>query len=486
MKIRATAYARYSTDRQTENSIAYQMNAIQEYCNKNDIFLVSFFSDEAFSGTNTERPGFQSMLASAQRHDFDAVVIYDISRGSRDVGDWFDFRKQMSILGIKVISASQPLGDALDPNNFLLELINVGLGQHQVLDTRKKSIAGKNERAKKGKFCGGVPPLGYDIVDGEYIINEAEATIVRKIFALYAAGHSYNYIIDKLHGSVGKYGRPLGKNSFHSILKNERYIGVYTWNKREVKIMGKWAGGNANPNIVRIENAIDPIIDIDTWRKVEQRMQDNKRKAVNKSKNDYLLSGLIECSECGGTYIGHTSTNAKGYKSRAYVCNNKYRTHTCRSKNINADELETFVVQHLKSYLLNADFEDIAQTVCDMVNSASPDLSAERKELRQIDAKINNGINAVLGGMKIPQLTEEIERLQIRKSELEDIILHNENQRLPLEKDLLIQMFHEAVENWSVDIKSVIKTFITKIYANVDGTFTVNIGVHINGCGDRT
>lgn len=150
--MKAAAYARYSTEHQTENSIAYQMNAIQEYCNKNNINLTAFYSDEALSGTNTNRPGFQNMIAAAERHEFDAVVIYDISRGSRDVGDWFNFRKEMTRLGIKIISANQNLGDFTDPNNFLVELISVGLGQHQVLDTRKKSIAGKNERAKQGIF----------------------------------------------------------------------------------------------------------------------------------------------------------------------------------------------------------------------------------------------------------------------------------------------------------------------------------------------
>lgn len=88
----------------------------------------------------------------------------------------------MAILDIKVISASQELGDTLDPNNFLVELINVGLGQHQVLDTRKKSIAGKTARAKKCIFCGGIPPLGYDIVNGSYVVNEREAKIVRTIY----------------------------------------------------------------------------------------------------------------------------------------------------------------------------------------------------------------------------------------------------------------------------------------------------------------
>lgn len=95
---------------------------------------------------------------AARNHQFECVVIYDISRGSRDVGDWFHFRREMQRLGIQVLSATEKLGDISNPNDFLVELINVGLGQHMVLQTRQKSIAGVAERAKQGVFLGGVSP----------------------------------------------------------------------------------------------------------------------------------------------------------------------------------------------------------------------------------------------------------------------------------------------------------------------------------------
>ena len=101
--MKAAAYARYSTDKQTENSIAYQMEAITKYCLDRHIDLCAAFSDEAASGTNANREGFQALVAAAKRHEFDAVVIYDISRGSRDVVDWFSFRKAMRAAGVRHI-----------------------------------------------------------------------------------------------------------------------------------------------------------------------------------------------------------------------------------------------------------------------------------------------------------------------------------------------------------------------------------------------
>ena len=171
--MRGAAYARYSTDHQQHNSIEYQLAAIRQYCAENQITITATYTDEGETGTNTDRPGFQSMMAAAERGEFEAVVIYDITRGSRDVGDWFQFRKKFLMLGIQVIATTQSLGDITNSNDFLLELLSVGLGHREVLETRSKSIAGVAVKAKQGKFLGGVPPLGYNVVDGNYVtLNE--------------------------------------------------------------------------------------------------------------------------------------------------------------------------------------------------------------------------------------------------------------------------------------------------------------------------
>ena len=484
--MRAAEYTRYSTDGQTSNSIAYQQAKIREYCNANNITVVASYADEAETGTNTEdRLEFLKMIAAAGNKEFDAVVIYDITRGSRDVGDWFNFRKTMQRLNIQVISVEDKLGDILNPNDFLVELLSVGIGQHTVLTTRQKSIDGVAIKAKEGAFLGGCAPLGYDIVDGKYIINEGDAATIRIIFDMYAKGESYDSILGRIKGAKGKKGKPLGKNSLNSILKNERYIGVYTWNKKKVKLMRKWAGGTPNPNCVRIEGYIPPIIDMDTWERVQTRMSDNKRRASNKAKREYLLSGLIECEQCGATFVGHTSTNKKGSEHRTYICGNKYRTRTCPASNVKAAELETFVVMNLKEYLVQIDFEEMAQIIADKVNAASADLSKEKKELADITKQINNGVKAILGGMDFPELEEEVNTLRIRKSELEDIIARNASNTNKLDKDKLIEFFKYSAANVDGNIKEAIKQHITKIYAHADGSFTVNVGVHITHCGGR-
>ena len=472
----AVAYARYSTDKQTENSIAYQLSKITEYCQKNKITLTGVYSDEACSGTNTNRTGFQTMLSDARKKKFDAVVIYDISRGSRDVVDWLEFRKNMKILDIQVISTSQNLGDISDPDAFLTELISVGLGQHQVLDIRKKSIDGTKERARKGLFCGGYPPLGYDIKDGEYIINEIEAAYVRKIFSLYADGASYDIIIDKLNGLKGKRGQIIGKSSLCAILKNERYIGIYTWNKKQYKYMRKWAGGKPNPNIIKIENAIPPIIDKETWERVQKRMR------TNKAKREYLLSGLIKCASCNGAYIGKCSTSKKGYETRYYVCGAKYRNHICDSPNINANDLETFVMVMVKNYLKELNFNEYADEILKQLNNISDDMQKEKAELAEVERKINNCVKSIANGLIFDELQDEIDRLKLRKSELQDLIAYNANSETEITKEDIINKLSFDVENIENNPKQVINDLVS-IEVNKDGTCTVFVGFLMKSCG---
>lgn len=485
----AAAYARYSTDKQTGNSIAYQLDKIRVYCAEKQIQITATYTDEGQSGTNTDRPGFRALLAGAQQHAFDAVVIYDITRGSRDVGDWFTFRKRMALLGIEVISATQPLGDITDGNTFLLELISVGMGEHEVLANRQKSIDGVAIKAREGVFLGGVPPLGYDVVDGKYVINQHEAAIVQKIFAMYAAGESYNAILDTLKGQIGKRGRPIGKNSLYSILRNERYVGVYTWNKRQVKLMRQWAGGRPNPKCVRIEGIIPRIIDDTTWRTVQKRMDGRKHNGKNSARRTYLLSGLIECELCGSTYTGHTTTNSKGCKTAYYCCGNKYRTGTCKPKNINANMLESFVVAAVKSYLSEQDYAETAKKIADQVNGATEDLSAERKELADVERQLANGLKAILSGFSLEELTDEMDRLKMRRSELQEIIVRKSSARPrvdPLDIETMLRQDADRLASGldEKELAALIRQYVQKIYAHADGSCTVNVGVLINGCGD--
>ena len=141
-------------------------------------------------------------------------------------------------------------------------------------------------------------------------------------------------------------------------------------------------------------------------------------------------------------------------------------------------------MQQLKAYLLSIDFTETAQCIADKVNNATPDLTAEKAELAQISAQIQNGVKAVLSGLDVPELQEELDRLRVRKSELEDIIARRSAERPEVDPAAIVRLLQESVDTWDDQhLPGIIRRLVTKIYAHIDGSCTVNVGVHLNGCG---
>ncbi|MEG1743810.1 MAG: recombinase family protein, partial [Clostridia bacterium] len=401
-----------------------QFALICKYCLDNNLELSTenCYSDEALTGTNTHRKGFNDLLLAAQRGEFDYVVLYDLTRGSRDVVDWFTFRKNMKSCGVSVVSVMDKLGDLDDPSDFISELITVGIGQMHVLSSRVKSMDKIDYLAKQGKFLGGYAPLGYEIKDGLYSVKEDEATSVRIIFSMYAHGASYTEILAALPaGLCGKRGRPIGKNSIFEILRNERYIGTYSWCKRKIKYFSEWAGGASSERAVIIDDAIPPIIEYDVWKGVQERMADNTKNRTNKSRvnRTYLLSGLLRCGYCGSALCGVTTTNQKGIEYKFYTCGGKRRTRTCSAKNIAANDIEPLIVNLLRRGVLNGSF--IEQTADNILAAGSgknkaSDAAPLKASLAALNVKINNLVDVLSGGANSPAVREKLAELEVNRA----------------------------------------------------------------------
>lgn len=477
----AAAYARYSTSNQQETSIAAQLEGIQAYCDREGIILAGMpYIDEAKSGTNTNRPGFQRLLADAQKGKFEAVVVYDISRGSRDVGDWFVFRKQMADLGVKVLSATNTLGDMDDPNAFLQELLSVGLGQHMVLQSRQKSIAGKRIRAERGLHCGGVAPLGYDIVDGKYVINEREAAVVRMAFERYAAGDTYADIVSRIEqtGVRGKNGHRIESNTLHFILKNERYTGKYIWFDREERHMHKHVGRD-NENKIIIADAIPRIVSQDVWEMVRLRMDSNKRMGYGIGRKDghtYLLSGLIRCGECGSACSGVT-TVSKGKEYPRYICLGKRKEKRCTCKNVKADVLDKYIAQRTRELFLDDDaIRAAAEKFRERLLAESNIADQLRAELSALDARNRKLIDLILATELTPELKRQMQDNERQRKELQACLDNSADPDL-LDLDDIIAVMRADADRYAGEDRAMILRYVhsVSVYSDrVEVKFTPN------------
>lgn len=210
-----------------------------------------------------------------------------------------------------------------------------------------------NENALKAKHNGGIPPLGYDVTpDKGYALNQAEAMIVRLIFELYTQGYGYGKIIEILNnkGYRTKKGKPFGKNSIAEILRNEKYIGRYVFNKRLKK--GSNRKYKPDDQIVRIDGALPAIIDIVTWNKTQEILKGRKRMPRQEGERTYILTGKIVCGECGAAYVGAGYAGGRGGKKYyQYQCTG-VRQKKCDNRAVRQDTIEQYVLDEIKNKLL--------------------------------------------------------------------------------------------------------------------------------------
>ena len=126
--IRAVSYSRFSSNNQRTESIDAQQRAIYKYIAENKYTPVGDYVDEALTGTNIQRPGFQRMLEDAQKGMFDVVIVHKLDRFSRDVYDALDVQRKLGIYGVRVESVIERFEET--PEGQLQKVIQLGVGQY--------------------------------------------------------------------------------------------------------------------------------------------------------------------------------------------------------------------------------------------------------------------------------------------------------------------------------------------------------------------
>ena len=351
--MRAYGYCRYSSDLQNEASIEQQKNELIEYANKNNITIIDFYCDEAKSGTKDTRENFQCMISDCKNKLVDCILVWKTDRFARNTQDSLFYKMKLEKLGIKLISITQPI-DSSTPEGQLMYTLLAGMDEYY-----SKNLASNVKRALKMnanncQFNGGIAPLGYDIVDKKYVINEQERVIIEKIFNWYVNGLGIIEIALKLNleGYKTKKGKPFSKNSIYDIIGNEKYTGTYIFNKGT-----KNSHRISTKDEIRIEDGIPPIISKELYKKAMDMRRKNKQAPASKSnKNIYLLSGKIICGKCGGNYVGQTTSKTKNNKTYIkgwYHCTNRNALSKCDNHRIEQDIIENFVVNKLIETITN-------------------------------------------------------------------------------------------------------------------------------------
>ena len=420
--------ARYSTDRQNEDSIEVQVSACRKWCDERSLPVLDVFADEATSGMKATRPEYARMMWQLEHGGADTVVIYDQSRMFRKLTAWFDFRDQLARLGVDVVSVTQPMigGDLRDPANFLTEGSMALFNQMWVLQTRQKVVAKMRYMAEQGLHTGGTPPLGYKVVDGRLAIDAAEAETVRLIFDLYASGMTYREIIRRLNaeGRRTKNGGNFGVNSLHDLLKNPKYVGDLVYGKVSKRPDGSRNSHAAAEDAIVVKDALPAIVDWETWEKVQLKMQENKRSAAGRpaSAREYPLKGKVFCRECKSAMLV-TGTNRGQRRHYYYICGAKQRKGLCDNSPIPVGGLEALVADAVRQRLGQPESVDgliriLREERSKLSGSAVQRLRELQKRDCEIAKQLDAAVNAVLGGLHSPTLAAKVNALEAERAKI--------------------------------------------------------------------
>ena len=375
MNQRAAIYARFSSDNQTESSITAQVQICKSYCQRKKYSVVKIYTDEAKSGTTTaKRDSYKRMLSDAKADLYDVIIFHKIDRNARNEYDYYQFKNKIVSLGKGYEYAGQNVDNT--PEGQLMENNLVGFAAYFSRNLSKEVKKGQMVKAERAMFLGGQPPLGYTIVNQQYVVDENEACAVKIIFNMYNDGYGYSSIIKVLNkqGYKTKRGNAFGKNSLHDILCNERYKGVYFFGRRP-KVNGKANSHAWKRTAFRQENALPRIISEDVFELAQAKMAKRRHApGTFSAKNNYILTGLV-VDEYGNKMCGHTSSVRGKYRYSNYmVSSNRLK---CNPLKISQKELEDEVLSIVVSKFTPEFVDNVLTRASEILSQKSDDPEKE-------------------------------------------------------------------------------------------------------------
>ena len=362
-------YARLSKDDEQQGpslSIENQKRILETFARDNGFLNCRFFVDDGWSGANFQRPGFMEMMDCVESGEVKCVITKDLSRMGRNylqVGMFTEitFPKK----GVRFIAINDGV-DSAQGENDLTPLKNL-FNEWMVRDTSKTIKAVKRAKGMSGKPTTTQPVYGYLMGEDErFIVDEEAAPVVKQIYDLCLAGNGPSKIARVLTeqgvptpgtleyrrtGSTRRYHPGYeckwATNTIVHILERKEYLGhLVNFKTEKVSYKVKSSVENPEEKQVIFENAHEPIIDPDTWERVQELRKQRKR--PNRYDEVGLFSGLLFCADCGSVLYQQRYEN-KTRKQDCYICGNyKKRTHDCTAHFIRTDLLTAGVTANLK------------------------------------------------------------------------------------------------------------------------------------------
>ncbi len=415
--MRVCLYVRVSTARQAERDLSNpdQLGQLRKWCDSNGHKVVREYREEGASGTTDKRPEFQKMINEAIQtpSPYEAVLVYDLSRFSRNLEHQGKYIRILEVAGVKLISITQPLQKGAT-GEFITNILGSTNAFYSAQLGERVSGA-MIENAKRGYANGARPPYGYKTVATEdmgkqgfkkrIVIEPAEAEVVKRIFGLYLTGHkgqSFGMKAIATHlneRGITRRGKKWTKSKVHELLCNRAYIGELYFNKVNAKLRIE------RPKSEWVVIKVEPIVSEDVFLRAEKRrhLSSPKITAPRLVNSDILLSGLLKCGNCGaGLTTQHG--NGNGGRYRYYKCFTRAskQNNACDCPNLPMDKFNSLVLQKVADSVVVP--ERVALIMAEIKKSEKAGQLDGSVKLRELQ----NELNAV--NVAINRLTDAIEK----------------------------------------------------------------------------
>ena len=427
------------TRKSTEDGLEQEFNSLDAQRDSGEAFIKSqaqegwtcvadHYDDGGFTGGNMDRPALKRLMADIEAGRIDCVVVYKVDRLSRSLLDFARMMETFEKHRVSFVSVTQQFNTASSMGRLILNvLLSFAQFEREMISerTRDKIAAAR----RKGKWVGGMPLLGYDVVATKLVVDPDEAEQVRQIFRLYLDHDGLIPVVEELERrgwrtkrwttrkGVQRGDRPFDKNSLWHLLTNITYIGKLRY-KDEVH-----------------DGEHEAIIGDDLWQRVQSKLQRNGRTGGAAVRNRFgaILKGLIHCVPCGCAMSPTHATKDGTKRYRYYVCQSAQKRgwQSCPSQSIPAGEIERFVVEQIKG--IGRDPHLVAETVRQahaQVKDRVEDLTAEERRLerelagyqrdvRKLLDQLGLNVNGVATALQA-DLQERVQTVERRLSELRD------------------------------------------------------------------
>lgn len=480
-------YCRYSSEAQRGGySIEAQTRAIREWCDRQGHTIVSFYIDEARSGTSDDREEFQKMIKASAGGSFEAVVVHKLDRFARDRYDSAVYRHKLKNNGVRVLSVLEPLDDS--PESVIMESVLEGMAEYYSKNLARETRKGKKIAATKAQFIGGLPPFGYTSNDAhQFVIVPDEAAIIKELFSRYASGEGASTIARDFssRGIRGRKGSKFTCTSLRFIISNPIYYGHYVWFKN-----------TKEQEPIMVDGVVPPIISKALFEEANARI---KKRGPQRRYENFILTGYLFPASCPGHYVG--SSSFTNYKLRdGTVKKSESELYVIRGpivdcpRSFKKELIEAFVIGAIEKVLFSGVTLDWvvlelkARAEAKSKASATPveELNAKIKKLqiqkdKLLDLYLSGDVDKGSYSAKFAELgiAEELVKEELRRATAPVPIV----QDLSLLKDALLS-FVSSPQADSVEYKKrLLSTFVERV-AVTNAELTILFKFPIPGNGE--